>query len=579
MHDHDEAHGAGCPDCLGSAAAATPPTGTCGCGGPTSAAHPVETDESTRTAHEMARPIAPPMARPMAQPIAQPIAQPSAQLTTPLSSGPPAGLGPGGSGGGLQPPRWATTVSRPQPRGRASRLAAGALALVLLSVLATTFLGRVLGGPSESLVLASTAAQDTAATNAANDANGPPRGVVDLRAGSVFLQSNDALANEVVAFGRDSRGRLTEVGRFPTGGAGSGSFEDSAQGIVLGTEEGETSPTQIVDDARLLFVVNAGTADITVFRVDADRLERLSVTPTGGARPVSLTVRNGMLYVLNSGEVDRRLFLGGGAALENCAHGGKPSITGFRVSAEGVLTPIPDSTRSLSEQAESGCAQVSFSPDGETLVVTERVASVDEGTVGALVSYDVEDDGTLGDKTVSAPTGNGPFGFTFTPQGLLLSTEQNGGYANPGGGGAAVYDVDGGQLSPLGETVGNNQTDTCWIVVTHDQRFAFTSSPFEGGAISTYSLSSGGALTLAHPSATAKDGVDVIDNVVTNGVTDLALSQDSRFLYQLNSFEGLLYSFRVESDGRLTHLGTEKVFDLAVFGAGGQGAPFGIAAR
>lgn len=541
MHDHDEAHGAECPECPECSAPTPPPATTCGCAVP-----------------------------------------PAAQLPVPSDAAPPEVIGAGGAGGtggGVQPPRWATTVSRPQPRGRGWRLAGAALALVLLTVLATTFMGRVLGDPSGGIVFARASAAEAPVPDGAADANGPPRGVVDLRAGSVFLQSNDPLVNEVVAFGRDASGKLTEVGRFPTGGSGTGSFEDSAQGIVLGTEDGETSPTQVVDDARLLFVVNAGTATITVFRVDADGLERLSVTPSGGARPVSLTVRDGVLYVLNSGEVDRRLFLGGGGALENCAHGGAPSITGFRVSAEGALRPIEGSTRTLSEQGDSGCAQVSFSPDGETLVVSERIASVDDDTVGALVSYAVEDDGTLGDKTVSAPTGSGPFGFTFTSQGVLLATEQNGGYANPGGGGAAAYTVDDGRLEPVGETVANHQTDTCWIVVTHDQRFAFASSPFEGGAISTYSVGSDGSLTLAHPSATSQDGIDVTDNVVTDGVTDLALSQDSRFLYQLNSFEGLLYSFRVESDGRLTHLGTEEVFDLAVFGAGGQGAPFGIAAR
>ncbi len=326
-------------------------------------------------------------------------------------------------------------------------------------------------------------------------------------------------------------------------------------------------------------MVNAGSGSITVFRVYADHLERLSVTPTGGSRPVSVTVSNGLLYVLNSGEVDRRLLLGDGGALENCAHGGTPTITGFRVSGTGALTPIPDSTRELSGPAESGCAQVGFAPDGESLVVSERVAEVEDGTAGALVSFPVKEDGTLGEKSVIAPTGAGPFGFTFTRDGVLLTTEQNGGYTNPGGGGVAVYGVEDGELTRVGETVADYQTDTCWIVVTHDQRFAFASSPFEGGAISAFSVAADGRLTLAHPSATSPDGVDVTDNVVEDGVTDLVLSQDGRYLYQLNSFLGQLYSFRVESDGRLTHLGTEDVFDLAPFGAGGQAAPFGIAAR
>lgn len=484
-----------------------------------------------------------------------------------------------------KPPRWASTVPVPRTRRNRGQVIGGAVVLVVLTALVTTFLSRVGDGGPVARSFAATVELDEmdgadAVPEDPQSADDLPPGVVDLRQGSVFLQSNDAAVNEVVAFSRNAKGALREVGRYPTGGSGTGSFEDSAQGIVLGTEQGEASPTAVIDDAQLLFVVNAGTASITVFRIYADHLERLSVTPTGGSRPVSLTVSNGVLYVLNSGEVDRRLLLGDGGALENCAHGGEPSITGFRVTGAGALTPIPDSTQDLSGGAgESGCAQVAFAPDGETLVVSERIAEVEDGKTGAWVTFPVNPDGTLGEKSVTAPTGSGPFGFTFTREGTLLSTEQNGGYTNPGGGGAAAYGVEDGQLTPVGGSVANYQTDTCWIVLTQDQRFAFATSPFEGGGISAYSVSTDGQLTLAHPSATSPDGIDVTDNMIADGVTDLALSQDGRYLYQLNSFTGQLHSFQVESDGRLTLLGTEDVFDLPPFGAGGQAAPFGIAAR
>jgi hypothetical protein len=45
----------------------------------------------------------------------------------------------------------------------------------------------------------------------------------------------------VVAFARSADGRLTEIGRYPTGGTGTGSFEDSSDGIVLGSADGESS--------------------------------------------------------------------------------------------------------------------------------------------------------------------------------------------------------------------------------------------------------------------------------------------------------------------------------------------------
>src|SRR5262249_40905620 len=150
---------------------------------------------------------------------------------------------------------------------------------------------------------------------------------------------------------------LREVGRFPTGGKGSGSFEDSAQGLVLGSADGQTSPIHTTDKADLLFVPNAGSSTISVFRVEANRLVLASDAPAGGQKPVSFALTRGLLYVLNSGEFDNRLITAQGL-LENCTHGQLPSVTGFRVSPDGVLTQIKGSTRLLSGVAESGCSQI-----------------------------------------------------------------------------------------------------------------------------------------------------------------------------------------------------------------------------
>ncbi len=154
------------------------------------------------------------------------------------------------------------------------------------------------------------------------------------------MQSNDVTSNEVVAFARKSDGTLREVGRYPTGGVGSGSFEDASRGLALGTAEGETSPIQNVDQAELLFAANAGSGTISVFRVNPEGLELVSQVPSGGNRPVSLTVNNGLLYVLNSGEVDQRLVLGPDNLLENCSHGEPPSVSGFRVTGAGFVLGI-----------------------------------------------------------------------------------------------------------------------------------------------------------------------------------------------------------------------------------------------
>jgi hypothetical protein len=172
--------------------------------------------------------------------------------------------------------------------------------------------------------------------------------------GNVYAMTNDGLSNAVVVLDRGADGTLTLAGSFPTGGRGSGTFENSANGLILG----EQSPNNLNGSHKYLYATNAGSNSITVFRTTHDGLEITDVEPSGGDHPISVTVHDNTLYVLN-----------GGAS--NCT-GGTPSIVGFRVSPRGELTQIPGSMRPVSGGANSGCAQISFTPSGDVLVVTQR---------------------------------------------------------------------------------------------------------------------------------------------------------------------------------------------------------------
>jgi len=353
--------------------------------------------------------------------------------------------------------------------------------------------------------------------------------------------------NAVVAFARRADGHLRRVGSFPTGGTGSGSFEDTAHGLVLGTSQEEASPNNLIEDAELLFATNARSDSIAVFRVEKDELVEVDVQPSGGEKPVSVTVNRGVLYVLNSGEATDDLFDSEMHVIPNCTTG-TPSITGFTVGTNGELDPIAGSTRRLSELGGSGCAQVSFNPAGNVLVVTERLAK-DEGPPGfmgdegVISTYTRNADGTLSTgPVVTEATGSGPFGFTFNKAGDLFTTEQFDGIMGPGLGAAARYGVGGGgSLAPQSPSVGNGGTDTCWFVITDDGRYGYASSFFGDGRISIYRVD-GGRLVLLEADASSD---------VAAGASDLALSRDSRYLYSLNSIEATITVFRVGSDGRL----------------------------
>ncbi len=452
------------------------------------------------------------------------------------------------------------------------------------------------GGIPAGLLLTSNTAQ--AAPKAHKAVKATAAAAVDLTKGAVFLQSNFREGNYVVAFARHADGTLTKVGQFPTGGGGSGSFEDSAQGIVLASAQAEAAPDNLGGSAEFLFVVDAGTSDIAVFKVEPTKLQLVGDYPSNGQTPVSVTVSHGLLYVLNSGKYDNREFDQVGNALENCASGysevaatgaefnngdvhATSSITGFYVDSTGKLTHIPGSTRTLSGDPLSGCAQVAFNPAGNQVVVSERLAQIagEKGTkVGALDTFSVNSDGTLSNHKLDTPTGVSPFGFTFTKNGTLLTTEQDYGYYNPGGSTTASYTLNSdGSLTATSPSVQTGRTDTCWVVATGNGKYAYTASAFGYGPITELNLGAKG-FTGQFDAVASSPNDDPTNSHLTFGSTDLSLSSDSQYLYSLNSFEGFVEAFKVQADGTLKFVQKVQVFNLLPFGTGGEASPLGIAA-
>ena len=169
--------------------------------------------------------------------------------------------------------------------------------------------------------------------------------------GAVFALTNAAGSNAVVMWQRSSDGRLNSAGSFATGGAGNGAGLGSQGAVILSANH------------QLLFAVNAGSNDISAFRVGKGGLTLVDRVPSGGIRPTSLTVYKNLLYVLNAG--------------------GSGNITGFTVANNGALHMIAGSSRALSGGATNP-AQVQFSPNGAILLVAERATqSISAYQVGA----------------------------------------------------------------------------------------------------------------------------------------------------------------------------------------------------
>lgn len=341
-------------------------------------------------------------------------------------------------------------------------------------------------------------------------------------AGAVYTMSNDPTGNEVIAFPRSADGTLGPGVSYATGGDGTGAGLGNQGGVALS------------ENNRWLFVVNAGSDSISVFRVRPDGLYLVGEFDSGGVQPISLTVDRDLLYVLNAG---------GNA-------GDVDSITGFTVGRDGTLDPIAGSTRPLSSDVTAP-AQIEFSSDGNVLVVTEK------GT-NSIDTYVVGVDGIATGPTVFPSEGSTPFGFTISRQNQLFVSEAAGGVADASSLSSYLL-LDDGNLQVISSAVPTTETAACWAVVTGNGRYVYTTNA-GSGTISGYSVDHEGRISLLDP-----DGRTGVPGPGTVPL-DMAFSENDRYLYSLNSGDGTISAFRVNSRGML--------FPVDLMAA--QGLPAGV---
>lgn len=326
----------------------------------------------------------------------------------------------------------------------------------------------------------------------------------DNVAGAVYTMTNSPLGNAVLIYHRSADGSLAYAASVSTGGLGTGGGLGN-QGALALTESN-----------RWLLVVNAGSDDLSVFQVIHEGLRLQDRIWSGGDRPVSVTVRGRLVYVLNAGTNN--------------------NISGFRLDRDGGLQPLPGSTRPLSAE-NAGAAQVQFSPDGDFLVVTERVTN-------RIDTYEVDEDGYAHGPAVHPSSGTTPFGFSFGKRNQLFVSEAFGGAADASA--VSSYQLGDHGLRVISASVKTTETAACWLAVTNDTRFAYAAN-VGSGSISGYRIAPDGRIALLDA-----DGVTGVSRPTP---LDLGLSGNSRYLYVRNG-GGTIDAFRIGHDGGLTPAGT-----------------------
>jgi 6-phosphogluconolactonase (cycloisomerase 2 family) len=329
--------------------------------------------------------------------------------------------------------------------------------------------------------------------------------------GHVYVNDNTTGENTIAGYDRHADGSLTPApgSPFAAGGAGTGSGLAS-QGAV-----------QLSADGRFVLAVDAGSNQISVLQVDPDgSLSPDAVLASGGQLPVSIAVHDNLVYVAN-------------------ASPSAPNYSGFRLSGEGRLRPIPSATIALPAGSQPG--DVLFNQDGSRLVGTRvGTSEIDSFTVDARGRL------TAAPGSPFPAQGFGPFGSEFRPtesDQLFVSNAHNVG----GGTGtvSAFHDGRDGTLTSIGSSpFPDLQTAPCWVEISHDGRFLFTVNT-ASSTISRYLVARDGTLTLL--------GSTPVRGTAGIGAVDARLSPNGRWLFLDESAAHAVGTFIVD-DGSLTEL-------------------------
>jgi 6-phosphogluconolactonase (cycloisomerase 2 family) len=256
--------------------------------------------------------------------------------------------------------------------------------------------------------------------------------------------------------------------------------------------------------------------------------------PSGGSEPLSVAISGDLVYVANAGSTET-------------------NVTGFRLSPDGDLSPLPGSTVAL--PAGSGPDDVLFDPRGRKLVV-------DLDNTSSIASFHVRRDGLLvaAPGSPTAGQGFGPFGAEFRPTNpsqLFVSNAHN---VGAGTGTVSAFLVAGsGQLAPIGASpFKDEQTAPCWVEISHDGQFLFAVNT-ASGSISSYAINPDGSLVLLGSTPFGVAGA---------GAVDARLSPDGKTLLVNGSKASAIASFAVNG-GALTELASSPTpLPTGAFAAG-----------
>lgn len=336
---------------------------------------------------------------------------------------------------------------------------------------------------------------------------------------AVFVQGNELDGNTIHVFARGDDGKLEPAGTYDAGGKGGDQVDAPTDSLA-------SQGSLVYDDASgMLLAVNAGSGTVTSFRVEGRTLKDRQVVDSGGEFPSSIAVHGKVAYVMNAG--------------------GEGSVQGFRITGNG-LKPLHGSHRSLGLDNEdvprfdTSPGEVEFTPDGRNLVVTTKGNNTVE-------VFPMKRNGlpSVAEPVVNESAGGVPFAISFDGTGkrmLVAEAEKST---------VTTYEVKrDGKLKVLQKPLANGQEVLCWLERAGNYFYGGNTG---NSTVSGYRMDKHGKLAL-----TNDVGIATPPSANSQGVIDLAVTEDEKFVYVQNAVSGTVDGFRVEKNGSLTKVTTAE---------------------
>ena len=357
---------------------------------------------------------------------------------------------------------------------------------------------------------------DVSASMIRENGNNPDEtmlGTDNKSSGHVYIESNDANGNAVVMYNQGWDGKLSWASSTASGGKGTG--------VGLGSQNAVT----VNKEHTWLFAVNAGSNSVSSFKISNDgSLELKSTESSGGTFPVSVCVNNDLLYVVNSTSAN---------------------ISGYKIGWDGSLTWIKGSKKDLSDITALP-AQIAFSPEGNSLLVTEKTTSV-------ISSFSLDGKGAVKDAVYTNSVGEEPFGFDFARGKYMIVSNAFQGADNAST--CTSYTNLYLNVSDVNGSVANHQSASCWVSTAKYGRFAFVANT-KSNNITSYFINALGAIYYIPWSVTATGAIPA----------DITVSADNLFVYNINEGDHTISEFKRGFLGTLEPIGT--VSSIPMFAAG-----------